>query len=135
MFPVIINFNILMNKGQWMLSLKELNQLPKIQLHDHLDGGLRPQTIIELAKINNIQLPASCATERGNWFYRESTSKDLNRCLDAFAISCSVMQTADGLERVAYEMMEDMARDNIIYIETEKEFLYYKCLFLFLQPI
>lgn len=100
------------------LKLSEIQRLPKVQLHDHLDGGVRPQTIIDLAKQDSITLPCATADELAKWFYVESTAKDLYRCLDAFATSCSVMQTEIGLELVAYEMMEDMFKDNIRYIET-----------------
>ena len=100
------------------LSLNELIKLPKVQLHDHLDGGLRPQTIIELAKKYNLQLPATDAKTLGAWFYQESTANGLTRCLNAFAVCGSVMQTEEALERISFEMLEDLANDKIIYAET-----------------
>ena len=100
------------------LTLSEIKQLPKVQLHDHLDGGVRPQTIVDLARQQQIRLPSTNADELAHWFYQESTAKDLQRCLAAFAISCSVMQTESALERIAYEMIEDMFNDNVRYIET-----------------
>lgn len=95
-----------------------IKRMPKIVLHDHLDGGLRPATIIELAHKYNLSLPADTPQQLAQWFVQESTSKDLHRCLRAFAITCSVMQSKEDIMRVTYEMMEDLHLDNVVYVET-----------------
>ncbi|MBS4028413.1 MAG: adenosine deaminase [Ignavibacteriales bacterium] len=96
-----------------------LRTLPKVLLHDHLDGGLRPQTVIELAKdIHYKNLPTTDAGELQDWFFRGASRGSLPLFLEGFAHTCGVMQTEEALERVAYETVEDMFRDGIIYFET-----------------
>jgi adenosine deaminase len=96
-----------------------LRPLPKVLLHDHLDGGLRPQTIIDLAKeIGYGGLPTNNARELAEWFHRGAQRGSLPLYLEGFAHTCAVMQTEEGLERVAYEMMEDMKNDGVVYVET-----------------
>ena len=92
-----------------------LRELPKVSLHDHLDGGLRPQTIIELAEQIGYQLPATDATELGDWFAADSGS--LVEYLKRFDVTIAVMQTREGLARVAREFVEDLAADGVIYGE------------------
>src|SRR5256885_11653507 len=93
--------------------------LPKVLLHDHLDGGLRPQTIVDLAREQDYRgLPTTDAGELAEWFHRGARRGSLPLYLEGFAHTCGVMQTADALERVAYEMMEDMHRDGVVYAET-----------------
>ena len=87
--------------------------LPKVLLHDHLDGGLRPQTIIELARDQQYALPTTDAGELAQWFHRGAQRGSLPLYLEGFAHTCGVMQTPDALERVAYEMMEDMRQDGV----------------------
>ena len=92
---------------------------PKVLLHDHLDGGLRPQTIIELAKETGYKkLPTSDPTELGEWFHRGANKGNLIEYLQGFEHTIAVMQTRESLERVAYEMMEDMKNDGVSYVET-----------------
>ena len=101
------------------LSEKSLRTLPKVLLHDHLDGGLRPQSIIELAKDQNYKkLPTKDAGELDIWFQRGAKRGSLPLYLEGFAHTCGVMQTEEALERVAYEMMEDMYNDGVVYVET-----------------
>ncbi len=96
-----------------------LRSLPKVLLHDHLDGGLRPQTVIELAKdMGYKKLPTTDAGELAEWFLRGATRGSLPLFLEGFDHTCGVMQTEDGLERVAYEMLEDMKKDGVVYVET-----------------
>jgi adenosine deaminase len=96
-----------------------IQEMPKVQLHDHLDGGLRPETVIELAKEQKYnELPTQDPGELGEWFHRGANRGSLPLYLEGFAHTCGVMQTADALERVAYEMMEDMKKDGVVYIET-----------------
>lgn len=93
--------------------------VPKVQLHDHLDGGLRSQTVIELAAdIKYDKLPTSDAGELSNWFHIGANKGNLVEYLKGFEHTCAVMQTKDAIERIAYEMMEDMYKDGICYIET-----------------
>jgi adenosine deaminase len=100
-------------------SLKFLKKLPKVQLHDHLDGGLRPQTIIELARDQKYaKLPFGDPGELADWFFRGANKGSLPEFLEGFEHTCGVMQTPEALERTAYEMMEDMYNDGVVYVET-----------------
>src|SRR6266571_5280094 len=96
-----------------------IRSVPKVLLHDHLDGGLRPQTTIELARDQGYTaLPTSDAGALAKWFRRGAQRGSLPLYLEGFAHTCGVMQTEDALERVAYEMMEDMHEDGVVYVET-----------------
>ena len=94
-----------------------INALPKISLHDHLDGGLRPQTIIDLAEMIGLDLPTTDAAALAEWFETQSDSGSLVEYLKTFDVTCAVMQTTDGLIRVAREFVEDLAADGVIYGE------------------
>ncbi|HEV7951703.1 MAG TPA: adenosine deaminase [Glaciihabitans sp.] len=94
-----------------------ISALPKISLHDHLDGGLRPQTIVELADEVGIELPTTDAAELGVWFAEKSDSGSLVEYLKTFDVTTSVMQTEEGLTRVAREFVQDLAADGVIYGE------------------
>src|SRR6476660_9092677 len=96
---------------------EEIVRAPKALLHDHLDGGLRPATIIELASEVNHELPARDPEELGRWFTAAADSGSLERYLETFAHTVSVMQTADSLHRVAYECAVDLAADGVVYAE------------------
>ena len=96
-----------------------IRSLPKVLLHDHLDGGLRPSTIVELARDQQYrELPTTDAGELAAWFHRGATRGSLPLFLEGFAHTCGVMQTAEALERVAYEMLGDMRDDGVVYVET-----------------
>ena len=96
-----------------------LQRLPKVLLHDHLDGGLRPQTIIELARdANYADLPTSDPEELSEWFFRGANQGSLGKYLEGFAHTIAVMQTEEALQRVAYEQAEDLSRDGVVYFET-----------------
>ncbi len=96
-----------------------IRSLPKVLLHDHLDGGLRPLTAIELARDQRYQeLPTSDPGELAVWFHRGAQRGSLPLYLEGFRHTCGVMQTEEALERVAYEMMEDMRADGVAYVET-----------------
>jgi adenosine deaminase len=100
-------------------SLKFLRTLPKVLLHDHLDGGLRPQTVIELARDQKYnKLPTGDPGELAEWFFRGANKGSLPEYLEGFRHTCGVMQTPEALERVAYEMIEDMHDDGVVYVET-----------------
>jgi len=95
-----------------------VHRLPKTLLHEHLDGGLRPATVIELAReCNYADLPTSDPRELGDWFFQGANRKSLGLYLEGFRHTIAVMQTQEALERVAYEFLEDMAADNVVYAE------------------
>lgn len=94
-----------------------INALPKISLHDHLDGGLRPATIIELADAAGVDLPTTDAARLGTWFAKQASSGSLVEYLKTFDVTTAVMQTREGLARVAREFVEDLASDGVIYGE------------------
>ena len=101
--------------------------IPKVLLHDHLDGGLRPQTIIELAKeLKYNKLPAKDDVELGEWFHRGANKGNLIEYLQGFEHTTAVMQTKEGFERVAYEMIEDMFSDGVVYVETRFAPVYHR---------
>ncbi len=95
----------------------DLTALPKVSLHDHLDGGLRPQTIIELADAIGLDLPEADADALGDWFAEKSDSGSLVEYLKTFDLTTAVMQTRDGLARVAREFVLDLAADGVVYGE------------------
>ena len=94
-----------------------IRQAPKVLLHDHLDGGLRPQTIIELADAVGHELPTTDVDELAAWIRRGADRKDLGLYLDTFEHTSGVMQTAEGLHRVAREAAEDLDDDGVVYAE------------------
>ncbi len=95
----------------------DFRDLPKVSLHDHLDGGLRPSTIIELAEQAGHELPATDADALGAWFRESADSGSLVRYLETFEHTVAVMQTREALIRVAREFVEDLAEDGVIYAE------------------
>ena len=100
------------------LTVEQIRRAPKVLLHDHLDGGLRPATIVELARESGYKaLPTYDAAELGQWFREASHSGSLERYLETFAHTTAVMQTRDGLVRVAAECAEDLAADGVVYAE------------------
>ena len=103
--------------GDAMLDGVSIRSLPKVSLHDHLDGALRPQTIIELAEAVDLEVPESDADDLADWFEDQSDSGSLVEYLKTFDLTTAVMQTADGLRRVAREFVEDLAADGVIYGE------------------
>src|ERR1700690_515684 len=99
---------------------KELLQsLPKVLLHEHLDGVLRPQTVIELARDAGYEgLPTSDPAALAQWFHRGANQGSLSKYLEGFTHTIAVMQTEEGLERGAYEQAEDLSQDGVVYFET-----------------
>ena len=91
--------------------------LPKVSLHDHLDGGVRPATIIELADAVGLEVPESDGDALADWFADKSDSGSLVEYLKTFDLTTGVMQTREGLSRVAREFVEDLAADGVIYGE------------------
>lgn len=95
-----------------------LRSAPKVLLHDHLDGGLRPATVVELAEQTGYAaLPATEPVQLAAWFREAADSGSLERYLETFAHTVGVMQTADALARVAAECAEDLAADGVVYAE------------------
>jgi hypothetical protein len=99
------------------LSIDDIARAPKALLHDHLDGGLRPQTIIELAAEIGHALPARDPVALGEWFVAAADSGSLERYLETFAHTVAVMQSAESLRRVAAECAVDLAADGVVYAE------------------
>jgi adenosine deaminase len=96
-----------------------LKSVPKVLLHEHLDGVLRPKTVIELAKgAKYNQLPTGDPEELARWFHQGANQGSLPKYLEGFAHTIAVMQTEEALERVAYEQAEDLSGDGVVYFET-----------------
>ena len=95
----------------------QVKRLPKALLHDHLDGGLRPQTIIDIAKEIGHELPTYDAAELAEWFRSSCDSGSLVLYLETFAHTVAVMQRKEDIVRVARECAVDLARDGVVYAE------------------
>src|SRR5690349_8156274 len=95
----------------------DIVKAPKALLHDHLDGGLRPATILELADAEGHDLPAADPAALGEWFVAAADSGSLERYLETFAHTVAVMQAEEGLHRVAKECALDLAADGVVYAE------------------
>ncbi|GED97310.1 adenosine deaminase [Gordonia crocea] len=95
-----------------------LGLAPKVLLHDHLDGGLRPATIVDLARESGYpDLPTEDPVQLGRWFVDNANAGSLVRYLRTFGHTVAVMQTASALRRVAFECVEDLAADGVVYAE------------------
>jgi adenosine deaminase len=100
-----------------MLDMDVVRRAPKVLLHDHLDGGLRAPTIVELAQEAGYrELPTSDASELAAWFV-QGAGTSLADYLEAFRHTVALLQSPDALERVAAECAEDLARDGVVYAE------------------
>lgn len=100
------------------LDVTTIRRAPKVVLHDHLDGGLRPQTVIDLAHEAGYRgLPTTDPDELGRWFTRGADRKSLELYLEGFEHTVAVMQTPDAIERVSAEAVEDLAADGVVYAE------------------
>ncbi|GAA2141598.1 adenosine deaminase [Glycomyces algeriensis] len=99
------------------LTQDAIRKAPKVVLHEHLDGGLRPQTIIEIADEIGHPLPAHEPEALKNWFFEAADSGTLERYLETFAHTVAVMQRADDCFRVASEAAQDLAADGVVYAE------------------
>lgn len=96
-----------------------LQSLPKVLLHEHLDGVLRPQTVIDLAEDADYSgLPTADAQALAEWFHRGANQGSLAKYLEGFTHTIAVMQTEEALKRVAYEQAEDLSKDGVVYFET-----------------
>jgi adenosine deaminase len=100
-----------------MTTRDQVHAAPKVLLHDHLDGGLRPRTIVDLAAEVGHELPATDPDALGRWFAESADSGSLERYLETFDHTVAVMQTEAALTRVARECVEDLAADGVVYAE------------------
>jgi adenosine deaminase len=97
---------------------EQIRRAPKVLLHDHLDGGLRPATVVELAAETGYgRLPTTDPDKLATWFLEAADSGSLERYLETFAHTVGVMQTPDALSRVAAECAQDLADDGVVYAE------------------
>lgn len=100
------------------LDLTTIQRAPKVLLHDHLDGGLRPGTVIELARdVGYRDLPTTDPEELGRWFTSGADRKSLELYLEGFKHTIAVMQTREAIERISSEAVEDLAADGVVYAE------------------
>jgi len=108
-----------MDLDKMNLNRQLLQSLPKVLLHEHLDGALRPQTVIDLANDDAyLGLPTADPQALAQWFHRGANQGSLAKYLEGFAHTIAVMQTDSALERVAYEQAEDLSKDGVVYFET-----------------
>jgi adenosine deaminase len=97
---------------------EQIRSAPKVLLHDHLDGSMRPATVVELAREQGYAgLPTEDVDDLAKWFTRGADRRNLELYLETFAHTVGVTQTKDGLMRAAAESAEDMAADGIVYAE------------------
>ncbi|MFF8908381.1 adenosine deaminase [Streptomyces olivaceoviridis] len=99
------------------IDTETLRRLPKAVLHDHLDGGLRPATVVELAAAVGHTLPTTDPDELAAWYFEAANSGDLVRYIATFEHTLAVMQTREGLLRTAEEYVLDLAADGVVYAE------------------
>lgn len=105
-------------RGKELTRVVSIQKLPKVLLHEHLDGGLRPATVIELAKETGYQgLPTTDPHDLADWFHRGAQRGNLPEYLEGFQHTTGVMQTPEALERIAFEFIEDMHQDGVVYAE------------------
>jgi adenosine deaminase len=99
------------------LDRKLLQSLPKVLLHEHLDGALRPQTVVELARdAGYVELPTTDPKALAEWFHQGANHGSLAKYLEGFSHTIAVMQTEEALERVDYEQAEDLSRDVVVLL-------------------
>jgi adenosine deaminase len=100
------------------IQIETIRRAPKVLLHDHLDGGLRPATVIDLARERGYTaLPTNEPDELARWFVRGADRKSLELYLRGFAHTVALMQDRDAIVRVARECAEDLAADGVVYAE------------------
>jgi adenosine deaminase len=101
-----------------VLKVETIREAPKALLHDHLDGGLRPGTVVELAAdVGYRELPTADPAELAGWFRLGASRKSLELYLEGFRHTVALLQTRDAIERVSAECAEDLAADNVVYAE------------------
>ncbi|MFA6844286.1 MAG: adenosine deaminase [Sphaerochaetaceae bacterium] len=100
-----------------MVTKEIIKEIPKVELHDHLDGGLRVQTVIDLAKEYKVKLPYENPQDLHSWFVKGGNQKNLSLYLESFSLTTAVMQTTEALYRVAFEAVEDLSQEHVCYAE------------------
>lgn len=106
-----------MNRITEMTTHNPFIKLPKALLHEHIDGGLRPDTLLELARARGLALPTNDAAALADWMYANANSGSLERYLGGFALTVSAMATRAACERVAFEAAEDARLDGCVLAE------------------
>lgn len=100
-----------------MVSKEIIKLVPKVELHEHMDGSMRPRTVAELARENHVALPTYDVDALAEFFATRSKDKSLARYLEMFDYTLAVLQTPEALERAAYEDILDLAAQNVVYAE------------------
>lgn len=103
---------------RWSQQTEPFATFPKVTLHDHLDGSLRPETLIELAADHGVAVPYEDPEQLSSWFTGEITEPKIRHWDDKFGLTTRVMQTAESISRVAREWVREAAADGVIYGET-----------------
>ncbi|MEF2979390.1 adenosine deaminase family protein [Subtercola sp. YIM 133946] len=103
---------------RWSQPNEPYAAFPKVTLHDHLDGSLRPETLIELAAEHDVELPYDDPEKLASWFTGEITEPKINHWDEKFGLTTRVMQTEESIARVAREWVREAAADGVIYGET-----------------
>lgn len=107
-----------MNDAASAITPELARAIPKVGLHEHLDGSLRPATVVELAReCGYRELPTEDPAALGQWFFEGADRKSLPKYLEGFRHTIAVLQRAEALERVAYECLADAAAENVVYQE------------------
>lgn len=96
---------------------RQLRTAPKVLLHEHLDGGLRPETLFDLCRARGIEIPARDPASLAQWMHNNANSGSLVRYLRGFAITCAAMATPEACERIAFEAAEDAREDGCVLAE------------------
>jgi len=105
------------NQQDPMVTKELIRRMPKTDLHVHLDGSLRVETVLELAPQSGLRLPTDDLEKLRGFLQVQGTVEDLARYIEKFEMTLQVMQTADALHRIAYELAEDAAAENVRYME------------------
>ena len=98
------------------ISVGLLKKLPKVELHCHLDGSLNPKTIIDLAEKQKVDLPTTNLDELKNILSIGDKRVSLEEYLEKFKVTLSVLQTPESLERTSFELIQEVAKENVRYI-------------------
>lgn len=131
---MVLRVVVTARRGPPRLTKAALRAWPKAELHVHLDGCLRPQTMLELARSQGVRLPAD-SVEGLTRALSVAGSKSLEEYLEKYAITLSVMQTAPALERIAYEFVIDAAAENLRYVEVRYSPLLHRPALTMMQAI
>ena len=100
-----------------MKTVSSMLGFPKVVLHEHLDGNLRPETLLQLSKARGVPLPADTAKGLAQWIYTQANSGSLERYVASFALTVAAMASEKACERVAFEAVEDAAADGAVLAE------------------